>query len=779
MNNELLRLILKRMYHNRRTTILRITLMTISFSAAILLSAAGESISYSNQQNRFDLYGEWNKAVLNVRNGDESLPYGKAVCYGAVSDYGGMNLETLSGIGTVDENLRKTGRLHLEKGTWPKNEHEMVVEADLLSSFGCSQDLNQEITLPLVIQTENYGMTFFSETYILVGIVGEYTDLWDTEGALLPSCIITEKGAQRLLDDFHKRTDEHQPQYYGTLVHYFLNTENAENLEMQVQDHPYVNPVFHADGITVEENDYAYRQKDALEQSALFPLFICAIVILSTLCADILQMKRNVHDMGLFRCIGISERQLHRMTGYGALIEVISAAIFGIILGSFSTWLLLKVFMKNMNHIYIRIPVKQILILLLAWLLGILFAKETALTIALHQSLSGSVRMNASDNRKLQRMSHVMIYVLTAVASAMILLGIPGVEKNVRKLQGLNDEAVYTISLKDPQSEKLNSRSLQSLSQIRNLSGTIAFAEWHVTADLNGETVSASLLGLSPQAIRNDIDLEQYGISEDDFRSGKTILLLNSSDSTESMGISYVLYGSNPDRVSEGHLQDELASVSCRAVRVRSKDMQKYRVNDCVFLTSYDAMSSIAAKIPSGYIYGGFYSSDKAMGYSDARMYGSVSALNDDTDRRIMEWGKTSGVGIKNTRGTRDRQYTETIQETVSLLCICLGVAVIAYILLWNLRTLEALDHARDYAILQAVGMSEKQFRDRWLEKLFLQGIAGILPGALFSLILYGELSFVLLFAIICSILIPVAVQYQTRMKILHEDLLERIAAYE
>lgn len=80
----------------------------------------------------------------------------------------------------VDEPLKNIGNLELVSGCWPESSYDVVMEADTLCELGLDYTLGQEISLPVIIETEN-GIYEIEKQYKLSGIVKEFTDIWSVQ----------------------------------------------------------------------------------------------------------------------------------------------------------------------------------------------------------------------------------------------------------------------------------------------------------------------------------------------------------------------------------------------------------------------------------------------------------------------------------------------------------------------------------------------------------------------------------------------------------------------
>lgn len=153
MNNQLFLLAVSGIKGRKKSNFLLFVILFISLVFTTVTLSITESFQKTNENYRYDTYGEWQAAVFHAQESDRAFwercgaeSIGTERVYGMISDH--------AAVGTVDEPMIKMGRLAMQEGKFPQNPGEIAMEAGLLSSLGYDYELNQTIRLEICVDSE-------------------------------------------------------------------------------------------------------------------------------------------------------------------------------------------------------------------------------------------------------------------------------------------------------------------------------------------------------------------------------------------------------------------------------------------------------------------------------------------------------------------------------------------------------------------------------------------------------------------------------------------------
>lgn len=134
----------------KRDTLLLKVVITLAFIFIITATIYQSSTNETKSQQRYDLYGEWNGAYLQVdeENKNQFLTKEKVDTYANSTILGESNVGIL---GTYQDELHRLGRISLYKGNFPEKDNEIVVELNQMSNMGLDLDIGQKISVVLDI----------------------------------------------------------------------------------------------------------------------------------------------------------------------------------------------------------------------------------------------------------------------------------------------------------------------------------------------------------------------------------------------------------------------------------------------------------------------------------------------------------------------------------------------------------------------------------------------------------------------------------------------------
>ena len=190
MNRELFKITIDGIKGRKKISILFVIIFTVSFAFGIITLSITSSMNQTNEQYRMNTYGAWSSAV-KFSSGDpvKTLDNGKSIQPEWAENYGSITicakLQTDSGdeyIGTMDEAVKDVGKIEMVDGRMPQGNDEIAMEADVLSELGYDYTLGQKISFNVsgeVGPSETDEPVEAECTYTLVGVIKEYTRLWN------------------------------------------------------------------------------------------------------------------------------------------------------------------------------------------------------------------------------------------------------------------------------------------------------------------------------------------------------------------------------------------------------------------------------------------------------------------------------------------------------------------------------------------------------------------------------------------------------------------------
>lgn len=217
MKKELFKLALHGLKGKKRSSLLTVIILTISFAAVLVTLCITGSIIKTNAEYRLNTYGAWYGAIPYGIKGDAEFlstvngigEIGAATVYGqAVSKSGAA----VTSVGSADGNLLKIGRIELQDGEFPQHDSEIALEASALSKLGKNYTIGQEISFTVLFDAESVdveseesveGIKIPVEcTFTLCGVLREYSSLWQLSENKLskPICgaLITNTAGENL-----------------------------------------------------------------------------------------------------------------------------------------------------------------------------------------------------------------------------------------------------------------------------------------------------------------------------------------------------------------------------------------------------------------------------------------------------------------------------------------------------------------------------------------------------------------------------------------------------
>ena len=457
MNGELFRLSLQSIRRKRRSSLLLFAVLLLSFAFAIISLTVTGSMQKTNEEYRYDVYGEWYGAIPNGWGEDESFLREQEWLgqLGVTKSYGTIEVSTngSTSIGTMSDEFLQVGRISLQDGHFPENADEIAMEADLLSALGYDYTLGQKVTftvnLPATITVTHSGSlktqvsaVSVEQTYTLCGVLREYSDLWMRGNTLnrfppLNSAMVAPEGVEAfrmaaqeeaeklpesigagLEDGFEVQgitLDESIPQYYFTVL-----PGCEEEMKKQVDEYlRSMRTAVYEKQVTINTTAYS---GEGTAIKGFYAGMILAVTLLAVICIYAIQIQDEARQLAIFRSIGITKRQLCMMLLYETLCLGLPAMVLGAAGGALGTWALLRLTIyAGSATVHVVVPPVLLAVMAALWLLGVLAARLGVFFTALRAPLTGRFHIARKKAKRYQNLRRVLIAALSVLLCATMI----------------------------------------------------------------------------------------------------------------------------------------------------------------------------------------------------------------------------------------------------------------------------------------------------------------------------------------------------------------------
>lgn len=749
MNSELLVLTVQGLRRKRRSSLLLLAVLALSFSFAVISLTVSGSIRQTNENYRYDTYGVWYGCIPDGRQEDPaSLDRVDGVDkVGSTTVFGKVNSPTGSAnIGIADENFLEMGRIDLQEGRFPEAETEIAMEADLLSALGYAYTLGQEIELPVQF-TVLGSPCYIVQTYTLCGVIREYTNLWSASCNVC-SALLTPRAAELLMAAAAESLNATQltPDSPTTAYFFTVGSENREEALQAIRDY--------LRGRSLITNTAVLQSDRDAEYSAFYTGMILAVALLSVICIYGIQLRDQAQQYAIFRSIGITRRQLIVMLLYETLCLCIPAILLGVLVGICGTWALLRlVIYSGTVPIAVSIPWDMLAGMSGVWGIGVLLARIAVFTAAVRTPPVRRVRRHGKLPRR------AMITALSALLCVVVYyIGLESLEPvlQYRYWDSTPDYVIY----RSHRSESLGTKTVsgQDADRIASVPGietVTGFSEVRVgleypgladdalwqakLRDENGDD-KVYLMVVGDTGWENTVDLKQSGIDPDRFARGEEVLISFPTDlsgNVEYCGELYQRPSVAPGEAltlilpeSGGHgSQTVKASVGgIHSFTTRMNDRLLAGINEPYTVICSEAFfqNLLNAMEPEATL--GKFTAGQSYAYERVYAYADLNAGYLSTDAVLAEVCNANELFLRNNRETCAASQQEYLQTTLLLLIGGSCIVMMLLLILWNSISLEAERQRQEYGTLQAIGMSRRQMRRRITrEALCRAGIGAVL----------------------------------------------------
>lgn len=298
-----------------------VIVLACTFTLAIAIF--NDSLKKTEEHQRETIYGSWHMAVYNTDNTlyQDLLRHGTVQKLGKMNIYGNIlgNDGSIAGvIGSADNNTVSMG-ISLMDGHLPANGDEIAVEMSYLSMLGISYELGQQIPLTIQVLDATGKPSVIEKTFILTGVLKNYSSLWKSEGNQLVSFFVTDSALQGI------PVFEH---VFGVLKKEYI--KNADELGMLTENRG-----------SLYKNDYTYYEYTGSKQSWYETFLSGSVLILLVALTSAFfifnifytSLKDHNKSFIVMRSLGASKQEISVLYGK-ELAFVLSLSFFaGIITG--------------------------------------------------------------------------------------------------------------------------------------------------------------------------------------------------------------------------------------------------------------------------------------------------------------------------------------------------------------------------------------------------------------------------------------------------------------
>lgn len=790
MDKTFYRLAFSGLKRRKQSTILLWLVLFLSFTFAIITLSVTESMNKTNQIFLRDTYGTWDGAIANGTKEDQMLlehnkeigSIGTSVQYGTVGGY--------TGIGTVGDDLIKMGRLDLQAGRFPIVSSEIAIEADVLSHLGYNYKIGQQITVPIQIpatlpDTMEDSFVTIERQYTLCGVIKEYTDLWIKDNnQQLNGALITEESAKRLQD--YAAAENPKAGIKNSVTSYFFTAVHDRGIMFSSLDKKMKEIREKEEDITfgksdnknikkIQVNTFAHSDDMEVSYHYYYLFLILLITVFAVISIYLVQIKKQIRQIALFRSIGITKKQLRILLVDETLLTVLPAMLAGLAAGAFFTWVSLKLLLQtSMSKFYVSIPWIQLLLVSLLWLVAIFSVRMFIFRIALHQPLIGQILMQSKSNRRDRRLQKIRSSLLSIVlCAALIFISIQGKEDIFDKNQTQRNPSYFF----DKYSQIFKSDSKISenmLKKIEAIPGIRHVTAWNIEQpvlkfdgissndfvnaikderqkneemkekkiiDLPDDGLPVSLYAIRERNWEDYLNFEELGISRESFRRGDEVVMLfpvNSQGKVEAnknfyenIGlkqgdkIELSFYGVSYKRDDKGTIildekDKEIKPLSTVYPRVKSIikiHPDQYNNPLQLFLgKGYQVICSDFAleqiiKTWPKNYFSGINNEEEFSGYEMGEAYTSSNSEYLSTDYVLADFCEKENIQLDSKREENMATLQEVVQKLTQTFFTGAAIFLIALLLIWNILYLGAKSNRKNIAIFQVLGMSQKQMR--------------------------------------------------------------------
>ena len=727
----------------KRSSILIFLVLLLSFAFAIASVSLVGSISKTNEEFRLNTYGEWYLAIPDGIKEDATWLQKQAWAQqtGISHGYGYVQTETgRTGIGTVDENFKTIGRLRLNSGHWPETDNEIVMEEDTLGLLGYDYTLGQEITIPVDVPCGEKHI-HFSETFILCGIIGEYTDLWvlnpNSEGRLLNGAIVTENCADQLL----KTAQASLPQEYieqgfepnPPIPQYYVCVLSEQQEQAKEAMDGYLAASREKGDRRSCVNSLVYQGIAVAEYDTFYAYVIAVVAMLAVLCVYIIQLPAETKSFATLRSLGITRGQMGMLLLTESLLLCIPALVLGIPASIGVTRLAMRFLVyAGSVAIQVAIPWNAVYSIALLWLAVVMISRLLVYLVTLCTPLTGRMQMQQKKVIRANAFRSILIVILLILFCFVTIFTSMEVLSPNDNRKAWGSYPAYTIRADGT----ISQTKVDLLKQIPGVSKVEGFGELWVNLSYPGiEEREVYLYAVNEEQWEETFC---FGEDREAFHNGELVLILFPDETVPlHPDVDRNFVYPEDDITLKLYDGNGICIMESKPTPAKVRLAYEYTPNKMVagvhepytVVCSEVYLKELLDSMEPGTRWDKRYVAGEAFGYG--RVYAYVEQTADDlsTDIGVAELCKKLDIRLEN---RREQFWANMQQNTQQVLLLCgsgICISIMILLILVSTISLETERERRSFTILQRLGMSPWQRNRRILGKAFGRSFCGIAAG--------------------------------------------------
>ncbi|MCD7785025.1 MAG: ABC transporter permease [Oscillospiraceae bacterium] len=769
MNKYIFSLALEGTRRRKSQTILVVAILAVSIAFVVMMISSTDSITETNKDYRYSVYGSWYGAIGNGMDGDEVFltsqewldSLGVSTSCGTIS-----TSYYTSAFGTIDENLSDMG-ITLIDGRLPQEYNEIAVEESLISALGLECEVGDTVTLNISYMNSDGGAVSVRRNFTLCGIISDYTQLWAvSDYTTLVGAVVTEDTLEAVVSEAKAKGATNS---YGTS--YFFTVIDGYEEEMQMDVNNYLREsrpeglLSSLKSVAVNTRAYGSNETDS-DYNITYIAMIFVISLIAVIVIYVLQMQTEIRKIVHLRSLGSTKGQLALLITYESLITCIPAMIIGTIVGAIGTWLLLRLSVFGGSvAVTVSIPWGILLSAIVLWILGVLVIRMVTFMVALATPLTGRMGMTTKKKKFYVRLQRILISTMSIVLCASVIFT---VLNSLSPLYGYKYWSnMYDYSLSrwtylanvnaGDQEELYNTNSLEVITDenieailsVPGINNARGYTQMEINVLVDSEAKDAYIYVIDSTKDWSGV-FDLSGIDTEAFENGDGILLAFTSKDYNpgfSKGDTITLCPDTFLGAIEAFVDGEVMDIDI--VDSVSYSYIGSTGSDFAVVCSRAYFQKILSAMPDnikwygGTSNSGFYNYSK-VGFTDLFVYADRNIADSATDKTLTSTISNLNININSNQRTVNKTYAQDNFQSVILLFVSGGcIAVVVLIILFSTIRLETQREKKRYGILQAIGMSHKQRNLELMRTAFIRATVAVVLGwgAYFITVIFGNLN--------------------------------------
>ncbi len=752
----------------KRQSLLIFFVLLISFTFAIILLSYSSSISSTNSQLRLDTFGSWYGAIDDGIDNDleylESEEWvedvGTSINYGSASVIMGDPILGYTSVGdllygTIDDSLADMGII-LNSGKFPEASDEIAIQSSNLTELGLDESSSITLTFTFYSESGEESVTI-EKTYEIVGVIKQYTGLWDVN-ASLNEAVLSEEGINELLAEASESLGSDVSVYSEYKYTYFFTIDSVDESTVLSDVNNYLWNVYKETetGLrTVSINSVISMQEEESQLNTFYVGLVLAVTLMSVVMIYILQMQSDVRKIVRLRSIGSTKGQVRLLILMEALMLCVPAILLGTLLGllGIKALLGLSVYSGSVN-IAVSLPWNYLLTSVAVWILGVLLVRMLTIQVALATPLTGRMGMQRKKLNFYGKFRRVLIMLMAILLSVSAIFTVVNVAEPLNNYQEWTSKWSYCFypgTRHNNVAVYLDDSTLSEIASAPGVTDVVAFSNFIavLTAE-SGDSKDVNVIVMDYEDIAKFIDVTE--VDETAYENGEAVIVqaIESESNIPETGDTVTV---NIDHVNDMSAYDytlsedssDLVSISVNVASSQTVSSINETlpftmefISDTFEFAGYGTamlgssfvicsrafLKNILDEIPENAVWEidtlMFYKGQSEAQYYQALVYTNTNAENLATDTamsNILKLTKDPTLTEQDTyyyrlNSRREINYSNAQVYQQSLIMIIVSgvcIALVVLLILVSTLRLETESEKKRYGILQAIGMSKRQ----------------------------------------------------------------------